>query len=29
MKVAKPQAFNGVIEKMSGFVMAYKLFLRM
>ena len=28
MEVAKLQAFNGVVGKMSEFIMAYKLFLR-
>jgi len=29
MEVAKPAIFNGEVGKMGGFIMAYRLFLRM
>jgi len=29
MKVARPSIFNGKVGKIEGFIMAYKLYLRM
>ena len=29
IKVAKPQVFDRITEKVSGFLIAYKLFIRM